>query len=137
MADCYSQLDPPPQVEFDNSGEASETEQGPLQEADINYMLSKYHQSVFDSLAPAYATNGDSIWPQFSDGAHDVNWFMMWNNVLQAQDQFNQMPPDLKTRFGDPATLADWLFDPANADEAVDLGLVTSTPAQRTTVNAL
>lgn len=47
-----------------------------------------------------------------------------------AQDRFNQLPVRLRSRFdNDPSQLWDFVNDPANADEAVEIGLLVKPPA--------
>ena len=51
------------------------------------------------------------------------------NAVLAAQDEFMELPAQLRARFNnDPALLIDFLEKEENREEAIKLGLVASKP---------
>lgn len=52
-----------------------------------------------------------------------------FNNVLQAQDAFMLLPPDVREKFSnDPAELAAALADPSRQQELRDLGVIAPLP---------
>lgn len=62
----------------------------------------------------------------FSDGAtfNDVQ-----NTIAQAKSSFELLPAELRDRFSnDPAKVIDFINDPENAEEAVELGLIEPLP---------
>lgn len=107
--------------------EPSKTVQGPAQEADTNY------------IAKAYGLTGKHmpVPPEIFDPRHyredgdiPVDLHSAMNLVLDAQRQFDALPADLRAKFNhSPGILWDWLQNPANGPEAVQLGLlVDPTP---------
>lgn len=98
------------------------TVQGPAVEANINY------------IAKAYGLTGKNmpIPPEVFDPRHyqdtgelpgDLQSAM--NLVQIATEQFMHLPADLRRKFNDsPGVLWDWLHNPVNAKEALDLGLL-------------
>lgn len=54
-----------------------------------------------------------------------LNYEQHFNAVIQAQDAFMLLPPDVRQKFdNDPAVLADALADPSRHQELRDLGVI-------------
>lgn len=71
--------------------------------------LAKVRQPIFDDF---------SVLPDFMDAQNFLN---------EAGDLFNALPSGIRRRFdNNPAELLEFLADPANASEAVALGLVSA-----------
>lgn len=63
--------------------------------------------------------------PQFGDFTGIRDFHTALNSVLAAQEAFLELAPAVRSRFNnDPQNLINFLEDPANRDEAVELGLV-------------
>lgn len=95
------------------------TKQAFAKDADINEIIRKYK---ITGVEPR------QVWqqPVFGDGRR-MEYNEMLNVLIDAQDQFAQLPAALRARFGnDPAQLIDFLSDDKNRDEAVKLGLVNA-----------
>lgn len=101
--------------------EPSKTLQAPAHEADIN------------NIAKAYGLTGKRlpIPPEIFDPRHYADLSEApslqeaLNLVREAESQFMRLPPDLRRMFHDsPAVLWDFVQNPANAEKAVELGLL-------------
>lgn len=75
-----------------------------------------------------------SLSPRFGDFSGVSDFHSALNRVLSIQEEFLTLPADIRSRFeNNPQNLILFLNDPANRDEAVELGLVDkdlSTPAR-------
>jgi hypothetical protein len=67
--------------------------------------------------------------PQYGDFTGVLDYHTAVNAVLAAQDQFMELPAQLRARFdNDPAKLIDFLDKQENREEATKLGLVDAKP---------
>lgn len=67
------------------------------------------------------------VMPQFGDFSGVRDFHSALNQVLEAQEAFLQLSPQVRARFNnDPGALIDFLNDDANYDEAVKLGLAVA-----------
>lgn len=103
----------------------SMTKQEFLQETDINNILKQYSQSGMIKHMRANAEAGgyqDLPDPQdFQDSLHQVE---------AARASFMSLPSRVRARFeNDPVQFLEFVADPANAKELVDLGLAIARPA--------
>lgn len=88
------------------------------EECNINKIMAKYQK--FGTLPPSNDTG------RFGDFTKVGDYHSAMNAVVEAQQQFMELPSSLRKRFAnDPALLLEFLSDPDNYDEAVRLGLVT------------
>lgn len=63
--------------------------------------------------------------PSFYGDFTDLDYHEMSNKIALAQQAFEAIPSDLRSRFGnDPARLLKFLSDSSNHDEAIKLGLI-------------
>lgn len=105
------------------NNEPSMTRQEFTAACDVNNILRKYMKNgVNPFVITQDARYGDfaSLPGSYSEAIAFVN---------DAEDQFMQLPAALRARFSnDPGLLLDFLNDPQNAKEAVELGLMESVP---------
>jgi phage internal scaffolding protein len=91
-------------------------------DADINNIMHSYQQTgiLGDPLAV--------VKPSFGDFSSEFDYQVAYNQILEAQEMFAELPSDLRRRFGDdPGQLLHFLADPGNREEAVKLGLVANS----------
>ena len=70
---------------------------------------------------------GKPISPQYGDFTGVLDYHTAVNAVLAAQDQFMELPAQMRSRFdNDPAKLIDFLNKVENREEAIKLGLVAA-----------
>lgn len=93
-------------------------------ECDINTIMSKYQKTgLIDHVQKFQGSYGDFT--------NTVDYQLSLNQVIEAQDAFDQLPSSVRKRFSNqPSELMAFLSDPDNRDEAVKLGLVPAPPPQ-------
>lgn len=91
-------------------------------ECNINNIMSKYQRTgLIDHVAKVQGSYGDFTSVQ--------DYQLSLNQVIEAQDAFDELPSSVRKRFGNnPAELMAFLSDPDNREEAVKLGLVEPPP---------
>jgi phage internal scaffolding protein len=90
-------------------------------ESDINYIVRQF--GLTGELP------GKPLSPQYGDFTGVLDYHSAVNAVLAAQDDFMELPAQLRSRFNnDPAELIDFLADEQNREEATKLGLVAVKP---------
>lgn len=114
----HTQYDPP-----DDPGqgtfEPTLTRQEFLQESDINNIINQYQTNGILPDTRPEGTYADFTAPELADFQRAQNL------VIEAENAFNALPAKVRERFrNDPASLIDFVQDPANADEAHKLGLL-------------
>lgn len=63
--------------------------------------------------------------PRYGDFSNAVSYQQSLNTVIMAQNAFDALSDKLKRRFdGDPAKLLEFVYNDANRDEAISLGLL-------------
>lgn len=102
------------------------TQQAPAIDCDINEIVRKWTQQ---GIQPeVYARE-----PQYGDVSEGLTYRQALDKVLEAQDAFNLVPPNIRARFhNDPAEYLDFLNDPSNLEEAIKLGLAIRSEAPST-----
>jgi len=76
---------------------------------------------------------GQPLSPQYGDFTGVLDYHSAVNAVLAAQDDFMELPAQLRSRFNnDPAELIDFLANEQNREEAIKLGLVAAKPISET-----
>ena len=91
------------------------------QECDVNVIVKRFRDvnGVDLSRIPANALGGS-----YGDFFDAVDYRTAQDQILQGRALFDALPERIRSRFGfDPGALADFMQDPANAEEAVRLGL--------------
>lgn len=106
------------QVGHDCTGE-TRTVQYFKDECDINTIMSKYQSTgVIEHLTKRQGGYGDVSAATCYQDALDI--------VEQAEEEFSNLPSSIRYKLdNDPAKFLDWINDPANLDEMVELGLAT------------
>jgi len=90
-------------------------------ECDINYIVRQF--GLTGELP------GKPMSPQYGDFTGVLDYHSAVNAVLAAQDDFMELPAQLRSRFNnDPAELIDFLDNEGNREEAIKLGLVAAKP---------
>jgi len=90
-------------------------------ECDINYIVRQF--GLTGELP------GKPLSPQYGDFTGVLDYHSAVNAVLAAQDDFMELPAQLRSRFNnDPAELIDFLELEENREEAIKLGLVAAKP---------
>lgn len=109
--------DPDPGIAND---EKSLTRQEFLAESDINNIIDQYQA---DGLAIMSGQTREAVYGDFTDPAFQ-DYHQAVNLVLKADQDFNSLPAKVRERFANnPAVLIQFLNDPANLEEARNLGL--------------
>lgn len=94
------------------------TKQSFKNDCDINVVVNHYQRhGIINHVA-----RGSGVYGDFST-VEDYQSSL--NRVMNAQEMFGALPSKIRSRFAnDPAELIGFLENPANLDEAVELGLV-------------
>ena len=120
----HSRYNLPPNPGYLNN-EPSMTQQQFKDEADINNIMARYQKTgvLVDPLTQSTRK------PMFDDFSELGDFRDHQQAVIDAQELFMQLPSRVRARFqNDPAELLQWLSDPANKDEAIELGLMSKPP---------
>lgn len=108
-----------------NTGEIlpSMTKQSEMDACDINNILKQYSPAGLQQLISENAARG-----QYADLPDDVDYQAALNTVLDGQTAFATLPAKTRERFhNNPAEFLEFMADPKNQDEAINLGLATDT----------
>jgi len=91
-------------------------------ECDINNIMKNYSKTgVIQHARDVQGSYGDFT------GVADYHESM--NKVIEAQSAFMNLPSKIRRRFGnDPALFLEFVNDPSNLEEAVELGILEKTP---------
>ena len=101
----------------------SRTQQHFKDECDIDRILHKYSQTGF--LVDPFTPRRD---PLFGDFSESVSFMEAQNRIARVREAFDSLPSQIRDRFAnDPYRLLAWCEDPANAEEAVKLGLLSES----------
>lgn len=129
----YSVL-PHPGIAFDEAysiAKGVDVESKTLQqfkdEADINVLLARFAAtgSYYD---PASVSATATRMPQYGDYSDLPSYQEAQQIVLESEALFDALPSALRDRFGnDPANLLDFINNPDNVDEAIQLGILTKS----------
>lgn len=105
------------------NAQESLTNQHFAKDADLNNIIKRY--GISDGAVPPVALD-PAFFGDFTD-APDFRQAL--DNTREALEHFNALPADLRTRFrNDPVELWTFVTNPANAEEAVKLGLLARDP---------
>lgn len=105
------------------------TKQEFVPQVDINNIVKRYRVTGLVPQLPGQPVYGDfSNIPDYQESL---------NVVLRAQEAFGRLSSDVRTFFdNDPANMLAFLSDPANRDQAIELGLVKpAAPAPGATLD--
>lgn len=118
--DFRSAYGPKEPVQFFPSGKGR-TKQSFKDECDINVIVSRFLKSGY--LPPAVQE------PRFGD-VTGLEFQSAMELIAGAESQFQALPSAVRSRFkNDPAAFLDFVGDPANGPELVEMGLATAPEA--------
>lgn len=108
-------------VAVDFTGQTSRTKQSFKNECDINKIMAKFQKTgAVTHLAAHGARYGDFTSQDFSQAM---------NTIAQVNSMFEELPSTLRDRFGnDPEGFLDFVQNPDNHEEMVELGLANPRP---------
>lgn len=93
------------------------------EECDINTIMAKYQKT-------GLIEHVQNVQAQYGDFTSVADYQLSLNQVIAAQNAFEQLPSRVRERFSnDPSRLMAFLEDDKNRDEAVRLGLIEPTPS--------
>lgn len=93
------------------------TKQAFKDECDINQIMARY-------LATGVLDHARDVGARYAD-VTTLDYQEAQNLIAEAASAFASLPSALRGQFdNDPAVLLDWVHDPANLDEAVELGFI-------------
>jgi phage internal scaffolding protein len=99
---------------------ATKAHQSFKEECDINEILRRFGKTP--ELMPVNALKGT-----YGDFSNVVDYHTALNQIIASEAQFDALPSNLRKRFdNDPAELLEFLQDPKNETEAIELGLVNA-----------
>ncbi|AZL82952.1 internal scaffolding protein [Apis mellifera associated microvirus 25] len=102
--------------------EPSKTEQSFQKECDVNEIIRKYMKT---GQITHMARNQGS----YADVSEIPDLHSAMIQVSQAQQAFDSLPAELRKRFGNsPVAMVEFLQNPKNDEEAIELGLKTKKP---------
>jgi len=97
--------------------EPTRAQQHHKDECDINVILERFGKTGHLPVNAISGTYGD-----FS-GVHDYHTAL--NTLIAAESEFDSLPAQIRKKFAnEPSNLIEFLNDPKNKDEAIQLGLV-------------
>lgn len=95
------------------------TKQSHKKETDINQIMSKYQKTGVLNFVNKTA-------PEFMQ-VEPIDLQQAMNLVIRSNEMFGDMPSSLRKKFGnDPMEFLDFVNNPENLDEMVELGLATA-----------
>ena len=104
---------------FTINNEISKTDQTAKKECDVNNIVKKYQSTGMIT----HLRSGQGNYLDLSEVGDLANSL---NVVASAQQKFDQLPAEIRKRFGNsPVQLVEFLSNPKNDPEAVKLGLKT------------
>ena len=111
---------PPGRKALSFEGTPEITQQNFKNESDVNTILRRYDKTgLITHVNNSTAQYGD--YTEINEYKHNLE------AVIQAQDNFNQLPSHIRKRFGnDPGEFFEFATNPANQDDLVKLGLANA-----------
>lgn len=86
---------------------------------DINNIMAQYKKNPDPAI---FIKNGKGIYADFSEVS---DYHSAMNQLQEANASFMSLPSQIRTKFqNDPGALLSFLNDPANKQEAIELGLI-------------
>lgn len=108
---------PPRHRVIQDPGGPSKTKQSFADEADINTVLNKWRRS-------GITTDVNLGTPVYADFSSGLDYHAAVNAVMRTQQLFDTLPARVRDRVdNDPGKFIEFVEDPNNAQELVDLGL--------------
>ncbi len=101
----------------------SRTKQSFKEECEIKNIIAR-------NQATGLVTHVNKHGPTYGDSPPYGDFVEAMNLVTDAQSMFEELPSGMRTRFrNDPGIFLEFLEDPANHEELVEMGMATPTPA--------
>lgn len=98
--------------------EPSLTKQSESEDCDINVIMARFEKT-------GLLTHSNDASPRYGDFADVVDYDESLRVVMEADEAFSSLPARVRARFeNDPSQLIDFVRDPANKQEAINLGLI-------------
>lgn len=95
----------------------SMTKQEFKKECDINYIVNKAMRGEF--------VRGAVNKGMYEDVSRIGDYHDIQDTLLSINEEFMKIPPEIRARFHhDPSLLTEWVNNPQNAEEAIELGLL-------------
>lgn len=99
------------------------TRQSEAEEADINVLIERFGLGVPMPVDLRVPLQGDFESIMDFQGAMNI--------MIEGREAFMQLPPKVRARFGnDPGAFLDFVYDDANYDEAVKMGVALPRPVE-------
>lgn len=99
------------------------TKQADKKQTDINEIIRRY-----DKTGLITHVNTMQAWYPETPNQHEYKDAL--NLVMKAQEEFMNIPSDIRKRFdNDPGSFLEFVTDPKNIDELVEMGLANPPPA--------
>lgn len=98
----------------------SMTQQSFTDECDINQILKKFIQTgILDTIGPGV----------YADISDTMDYQSALHMIKRADQMFAELPSEIRKRFNNnPAEYMDFVHDPANLQEGIQLGIFTENP---------
>lgn len=107
-------------VTFDPVGDPV-TEQHHARDCDMNHILRKYQKTGLVDHVSRYQGKYDDI-------TEAVDYHTAMNTVINAENAFMSLPSSIRNKFkNDPGAFLDFVSNPDNHDEMVELGLLKAS----------
>ena len=107
-------------VVSNHRGSGSKTKQSFKNECDINHILEKHRNTGV--VSQDYLNKRQAM---FADVSEIGDFQHCQQKVLDAEEAFMTLPSRIRTRFeNDPGQLLDFVADPGNRNEAIELGII-------------
>lgn len=105
-----------------STGKETQTKQCFKDETDINNIMKKW------AVTGQCPINGRGI-PRYGDFSTLEDYQSSLNKVIAANEAFDALPAVIRKRFGNDASVfVDFVQDPQNEEELIELGLATRKP---------
>lgn len=102
--------------------EDGRTHQSFKDECDVNQILKRWRKS-------GELNHLNTRQPTYGDFTNPTDYLTACTQVIAAQADFDSLSARIRDRMGnDPAKLLEYLADPANNEEAIELGLIEPPP---------
>lgn len=101
---------------FTVNNEPTMTDQSQLEDTDVNIVIGRYMKGGPDPFRNFHG--------YMADVSESGDLHESFRQVELAQAAFDSLPANLREKFNTPVALVNWLGNPANRDEAIELGLI-------------
>lgn len=109
-------------VNIDQSDEVTMTHQSFQNECDINQIIARYEKT-------GLLTHVRQAEPQYGDFIDACDFQLGLHLIQEARDSFMTLPSSLRKRFGnDPQVFLEFVQDPTNREEMIQLGMIIPSP---------